>query len=436
MVNPDELAAAIARFLPAQRWFGAKNHSISELKVAKIEVLQHEWPALVRAEVDVDTSDGETGRYQVLMGLRPVEEACEFLDGKPAANIAALNTDAGQARAYEALVDPALALRLLDLVFPQAGGAATVRPVGVEQSNSSVIYDERLILKVFRKLLPEPNLDVETTEALGRAGFTHVAAPIGVWRSEGTDLAILQPYLGGVDGWALSLTSLRDVYDRGGDPALAGGDFAAESARLGETIAELHIAMASTFGTGRGEPERWAAEMNGQLDRIRHPELDPSRARQVFESLAAVPDPGPSIRVHGDLHLGQVLRTDSGWVVLDFEGEPNRPPEERRRPTSPLKDVAGMLRSIDYAAISAMRERGDDQTALAQTWAERNRRAFLKGYLRAARTEGHILPTDNDSLELVMKAFELDRAIYELGYELANRPDWAGIPLRAISKLY
>ena len=138
--------------------------------------------------------------------------------------------------------------------------------------------------------------------------------------------------------------------------------------------------------------------------------------------------------MHGDYHLGQVMRTDEGWYVLDFEGEPARPIEERRRPTSALKDVAGMLRSLHYASMVAMFERDEEHTDEAAAWEQRNREAFLTGYLPKARAAG-VVPDDQASTAVVLAAFETEKALYELGYEQAHRPDWARIPLAALRRL-
>ena len=160
----------------------------------------------------------------------------------------------------------------------------------------------------------------------------------------------------------------------------------------------------------------------------------------MISALAIVDDlrraePGPAIRTHGDYHLGQVMRTDAGWYVLDFEGEPDRPLEERQRPTSPLRDVAGMLRSLHYASAVALAERdGPEFEQPAAAWEARNRQAFLDGYLPAA-TKGGILPADQASVDAVLAAFELEKAVYELAYERAHRPDWVHIPQAAISRL-
>jgi maltokinase len=156
---------------------------------------------------------------------------------------------------------------------------------------------------------------------------------------------------------------------------------------------------------------------------------------RILETLRRLGDVGPSLRIHGDYHLGQVLRTDSGWYVLDFEGEPDRPPEERRRRFSPLRDVAGMVRSFHYASEVALfeRERDGDCETLAHAWEERNRKSYLEGYIRTA-TKGGLLP-DPAATQAVLDAFELEKAVYELNYERAHRPGWTRIPLRALTRL-
>jgi maltokinase len=335
--------------------------------------------------------------------------------------------------------------------------AEHVRPVGGEQSNSSLVYDDRLILKVFRHLHPGRNLDVEMTEALTEVGFENVASPVAtltsVYEGEEYDLAVLQPFLaGGVDGWALALTSLRDLFGVGDtqpvpiitedmlsgpppqvDPAEAGGDFSAEARRLGTITAEMHIGLARAFGRQAGDAREWADRIEAQVAAITHPEFDPGGARRLLDSLRRVGDAGPAIRLHGDYHLGQVMRTDAGWYVLDFEGEPARPPEERRQLSSPLKDVGGMVRSFHYASQVASLERDEDCRDLASAWENRNRKAFLDGYFRAA-TKAGLLP-DPAATEVILASFELEKAVYELGYEQAHRPDWEHIPLGALRRL-
>jgi len=199
--------------------------------------------------------------------------------------------------------------------------------------------------------------------------------------------------------------------------------------------AEMHIALAQGFGIGPGDAGAWADVMDAQLARISHPGLDKAAAAKVFQDLRRISDPGASLRVHGDFHLGQIVRSDEGWFVFDFEGEPARPLGERRLTSSPLKDVAGMLRSFRYAVWSTMDEQEHRPLDLGTRWEQRNRQAFLDGYVAAAYQEGGILPGDTASLNMVLKAFELDKAIYEIGYEMAHRPDWVEIPLEALPRL-
>nr|MDP9007044.1 phosphotransferase [Actinomycetota bacterium] len=189
---------------------------------------------------------------------------------------------------------------------------------------------------------------------------------------------------------------------------------------------------------GPGDAIGWADDMERQLGRVKlGPELEEG-ARRVYQRLRELDDPGPAIRVHGDYHLGQVMRTDAGWYVLDFEGEPDRPLEERRRPSSPLRDVAGLVRSFHYAPQVALQEWGPDPDEelleLAHAWQQRNADAFLTGYL-SAEGIGAVLPGVEADRRLVQAAFELDKAVYEVGYEQSHRPEWVGIPLAAIHRI-
>jgi maltokinase len=362
------------------------------------------------------------------------------LEENSEAVIGDFETRLGPGYAYDALRDPELTLHLFRTVFPELRSPERVRPMNVEASNSLLIYDDAMVFKIFRSLSDKVNLDLEVTEALGRIDFDHVAAPLGIWREGGVDLGMVQPFLaGGTDGWHMALTSLRDMFGGGGDPEVSGGDFAAEARRLGATTAELHGALAQAFGLFPSDAKKWAAAMEAQLNRTSHPGLDHEAGARVFRRLAQVGDPGPSIRVHGDFHLGQAIRTDSGWYILDFGGEPSRPVEERREPTSPLKDVAGILRSLHYACWSALAEQeGEhrDLVGLARHWEQRNRGAYVDGYVEAAQRIGGILPKDESCFGLILKSFELDRGIYEIGYEMDHRPEWIKIPLAAISTLY
>ncbi len=428
--------------LPRQRWYAGTAEPAS-LTVTDSEVLRDGWPLLVRLLVAADGSC-----YQVLVGLRPVAEQLDFLRGHEDALVGVVDVDGETATVYDAALDPDLGLHLYWHVTGGDESAERVRPIGVEQSNTSLVYDERVILKVFRRLLAGPNPEVEVTSALSRVGFPWVAAPLATETAHGYDLAFLQPFLAGaVDGWALALTSLRDLFGvhdtqsmpvldlsmppPATDPAEAGGDFSAEAGRLGETTAAMHVAMAEAFGRASGDTEEWADDIEAQARRALG---DVVPALAVLEELRLA-DAGPAIRAHGDYHLGQVMRTDAGWYILDFEGEPDRPLEERRRRTSPLRDVAGMLRSLHYASSVARAERdGNEFDESAEAWEARNRQAFLDGYLPAAAKAG-ILPADQSSVDAVLAAFELEKAVYELAYERSHRPEWEHIPVAALRRL-
>jgi len=257
-----------------------------------------------------------------------------------------------------------------------------------------------------------------------------------VWEEGDYDLAVCQAFLAeAVEGWSLALTSLRDFYGADcEDPGECGGDFAPEAERLGETTARMHVALADAFGRQAGDAAAWAGLVEAQLGRLKAGDADRAAADRFVESLRSTKDAGAAIRVHGDYHLGQVLRTDSGWNVLDFEGEPARPLAERAAPSSPLKDVAGMLRSFHYAAQVALSERGAGDgvnTLRAERWEGRQRDAFLQGYYAVDEVRG-LLPADDRA---VLTAFELDKAVYEVLYERAHRPDWVDIPRSAIARL-
>jgi maltokinase len=281
------------------------------------------------------------------------------------------------------------------------------------------------------------------TTALARLGSEHIAEPLG-WietRLEGapTSLAILSRYLRlATDGWSLAATSVRDLYAAPDTRAAdAGGDFAGEAYRLGEATAQVHASMAAAFGT-----DTVGADVVSELTESMFRKLDLATAAvpelgrytemigDAYSQLAKLKGPFPVQRVHGDYHLGQVLRTpETGWVVLDFEGEPAAPLAQRRARSSPLRDVAGMLRSFDYAARHQLigRPDADAQAATALDWVRRNSRAFCAGYAEA----GGLNPDENSVL---LCALQLDKAVYEVLYEARHRPSWLPIPLDSLAE--
>ena len=420
----DQLQPLLPKYLARQRWFaGGAPKSVEIVENDELGERLH-WLLV----------DADGARYQLLVGIIEGMPP-EFLHGHDAEVLGVADSE----MAYDGLLDPELVKELVAKLAPSEE-VARVRPMGAEQSNTSLVLDDRLVLKVFRRIHKGPNPDIEVTSALADAGFEHVAAPVATWEESGTHLAVLQPYLaGGTDGWALALTSLRDLYgSECDDPADCGGDFAAEARRLGGVTAAMHVALAAALGTGTPDTGEWAGLMERQLERVAAQAPWNKTAHATFEALRAMAAPGKALRVHGDYHLGQVLRTDTGWFVLDFEGEPARPLDERRERSSPLKDVAGMLRSFHYATAVVLREREDFElealTPKGAAWEQRNRNAFLDGYFA---TDGidELLPPAQEDVGTALRAWELDKAVYEVHYERDHRPDWVDIPETAIARL-
>ena len=322
-----------------------------------------------------------------------------------------------------------------------------------EQSNSSVAFGDDSLLKVFRRVTPGRNPDIEIHRALTEAESTDIAALYG-WVEFGHgaasyDLGMLQQFLRTAsDGWDLALASARNLFaeaDLHADEV--GGDFAGEAHRLGATVSEVHELLRRRFGTTPYDAKATAEAMRDRLEAAvaAVPELAP-HAASLEKLLTTVADAGdaPELeqgaqRVHGDLHLGQTLRTSLGWKLVDFEGEPLKPLEQRRLPDSPWRDVAGMLRSFDYAAKSVVKdlhsqdEPGSQIVYRAQEWTERNCAAFLDGYVehRTQLGGGPLTETERTLLD----AYEADKAVYEVLYEARNRPTWIDIPMGAIDRI-
>jgi maltokinase len=308
-----------------------------------------------------------------------------------------------------------------------------------EQSNSSVAFGDDSLLKVFRKVTPGRNPDIEIHRALTEAENPNVAALYGWIEAGEDDLGMIQQFLRtAADGWDLALGSVRNLMaeaDLHADEV--GGDFAGEAERLGAAVAEVHVVLREQFGTEAVDSTRISEGMSRRLTAA------VAAVPQLAEHAPALEDvfvrigntKGEAQRVHGDLHLGQTLRTSLGWKLVDFEGEPARPLAERRLPDSPWRDVAGMLRSFDYAAQSVVKDLhsagdpGPQVTYRAAEWIERNRTAFLDGYVDQ---RGTALTPEEWAL---VQAFEADKAVYEVVYEARNRPRWLDIPLGAIERI-
>ena len=316
---------------------------------------------------------------------------------------------------------------------------ATARVITGEQSNTSLIYEGAgapVICKVYRQLHAGLNPDIELQEALATAGSPHVPQPIGsidgTWpdlaTAHGTvhgSLAFAQEYLPGVDdAWRVALRA-----------AAKGEDFREGARALGAATADVHVSLAACFPTrAPTAADRDAAaatwERRFAIAIAEVPEIARQRdaAASVYRRALEVTWP-PLQRIHGDYHLGQVLRSpDRGWIVVDFEGEPLRPMAERTQPDFALRDVAGMLRSFDYVAGSLRLDDPDRSADAVRAWARVARAAFVEGY---AETSGSGL----DPQHPLLAALELDKAVYEAIYEARNRPTWVAIPLRAIARL-
>jgi maltokinase len=451
------LAGALTTWLPQQRWFGGKARDVTGVTVADVLGSDDAAESLLLAFVDVTYGDGGTDRYQLpLVALG--EGAGMPAQGQLVAEIAGVPLVDAMGDSAACLALAAMSLR--DGAQRTHGGAVVrgeplagargrtfsrVRRLGVEQSNTSVVLDDEVILKVFRRLEPGLNPDVELTRVLTESGFDHVPPQAGALRLDShggaTYLTVVSTFAGKArEGWALAVAEAEAVRDG----SAGAGELTERIGELGRVVAEMHEVLRDRLGDEDATADHvrgWVADMHRQAERVL--DLAQRRAPQqtaplldargaIFAELgrlAGVEDPGRLVRTHGDLHLGQVLLDpEHGWQLLDFEGEPARPLSERLHRQTPLRDVAGVVRSFDYAAASAQL---DPSPALA-AWRDGLRQAFLAGYRTVAESAGLVPPAAWDPL---LAAFELDKALYELGYELENRPDWVAIPVMGILRV-
>ena len=447
-----ELHDLLVRWLPEQRWFAGKGRTIRDLAVESSAVLSegsHDDVQIRHLLLRVDSEDGGSDRYQLLLGSRTGEVPQRLAHAViGTADNATVYDAVHDSDATEALLHHLVAGDLTETIrFTRASeDLAEGKPsrlMGAEQSNTSIVYADDYILKMFRRLQPGLNPDLEVTRALADAGSPHVAPPLawleGEVDGQPTTLGMMQCFLRNAsDGWAMATASVRDLFAEGDLHAdEVGGDFAGEAERLGAATAEVHALMRRTLPSRAAGPEdsrATAAQLHERLEAALAvvPELAPyaQRMRASYDAVGLLTAEIPVQRVHGDFHLGQVLRTQDGWVLLDFEGEPARPLAERTAQMSPLRDVAGMLRSFDYAARHLLADHpGEHHLAYrAGEWAKRNRSAFCDGYARAAGAD----PRES---AVLLRAFELDKAVYEVVYEARNRPSWLAIPLGSIERL-
>jgi trehalose synthase-fused probable maltokinase len=430
-LDTDELG----EWIEQQRWYASKSRSVTGIEVVECPVLRPQ-PELRLALLQTRFATGTHELYQLLLG----------------------------ARTFDALDDPRNAYELLRRIdsgdeieasegtfsFHRADGIASLsgdveaRLVGVEQSNSSVVFGETLVLKLFRKLEPGINPELEMLRFLTSHSFPNIARLHGWYEYAGqalaTTLGVAQEFLpDAVGGWELALEQIVSDPD----------SFLEKLGSLGTVTAELHNVLAADASDPAFAPEEPSQEalslLTATVDEdiekiwVRLPDDDPrlepilGRGQDVRERLATraqIGSGGRVIRTHGDYHLGQTLYRRQGWVIIDFEGEPARPLPERRQKRSPLRDVASMLRSFAYvtSAVRIMRHR-----AAPPEFEQRARARFLQHYFESV--DGSLLPAGEAQVANLLSVYELEKAIYELRYELDNRPDWVEIPVAGIRRL-
>ncbi|MFN2477745.1 MAG: aminoglycoside phosphotransferase [Pseudonocardiaceae bacterium] len=464
MISPIDLVAdiadSLAAVLPEQRWFAGKGRPIHAVIPVRATDLAGADPRLVHAVVEVDQGEPPRDRYQFLLGARS-----DLPENLGHAWVAA----SGDQAVYQAVHDVELTAVLLDLMargaevqglrFATEPGVTLdteqrSRPVVAEQSNTSLVYGQTYILKLFRKVAAGRNRDLELHRALAAVGCQHIAAPLGsiegpLDTTETAAFGMLTEYLrNAADGWAMATASVRDLLAESmliesapgsvehADPADVGGDFASEAHRLGQVVATVHTDLATAVGSSpapAGHLDVLADGMHRRLADVlgQVPELTTysDELRASFDAVRGVEGPVSVQQIHGDLHLGQVLRSVTGWVMIDFEGEPMVPLAARFAPASVLRDVAAMVRSLDYAAnhLPLGETDSEQRAAVALAWSTRNQDAFCDGYAQVA--------PDPRKQAVLLRAFELDKAVYEVAYEHGNRPLWLPIPLAAIARL-
>ncbi len=467
----SDARAHLRTFIEQARWFGGKGRDFTITSTRRLAQLPSSFPEGPGVAIDLVTvhfpeaDDGDRGveHYQL-----PLACYVEWQDHLAHALIGVWDDDDfGRCHVYDALHDrAAMGCWLKAFVEPPASGGVSFHRLpgheldlsahstmfSGEQSNSSVMFGDDSLMKVFRRITPGTNPDISVHEVLTRAGSSHVAALYGWVEAPATredggadgavlQLAMLQEFLRtATDGWELALTSVRNLFAEGDLHAdEVGGDFASEAARLGRALAETHRTLAEAFPAQRrdaGALQELAAGMHRRLAAALAvvPELAASadELRRAFDAVTEI-ETLDSQQIHGDLHLGQTLRTVHGWKIVDFEGEPTKSLAERRLPDSPWRDVAGMLRSFDYAPRVVERTWGEghhegaEQRAYrANEWSARNRRAFLEAY-----ADGDLRPDE----QTLLAAYVADKAVYETVYETRNRPSWVGIPLEAVARI-
>jgi maltose alpha-D-glucosyltransferase/alpha-amylase len=491
----DLLAQVLPAYLQKQRWFGSKSRAISSAILGNVQSLEDINAALTTIEVTF--VDGPAETYQLPLAFASGVTGEKLRDVSPNAIVATLNTATGPFVLHDATVDEKFRERLLRLTSatPDDIEVPPSRVASAEQSNTSILYDEKYILKLYRRLQKGENPDVEIPRFLTTVGhFENIPAYLGdLSNSDGTTLAFLQAFAPNQgDGWQWMQEELTRFYESVANcpPPASPGDlptFLATAASapevrehaalsidatalLGRRTAELHLALAmptddKAFAAEQFTPNDLAADSTrihaqivSALDAMKQNMTQVpadlceraasllSQRKQLLDRAHTLATASPyrfgrRIRIHGDYHLGQVLRAKSDFLIVDFEGEPARPLEERRKKQSPLRDVAGMMRSFSYAAFAALDlhtqrhpERASTLELWATAWERAASNAFLSAYRKTIAAHPELIPQPEQAQSMLL-AFLLEKALYELLYELNNRPSWLRIPLGGVLSL-
>jgi maltose alpha-D-glucosyltransferase/alpha-amylase len=516
--NRSDLANAIAKYVGSRRWFSGKARTIASLQITETVALPAEAGHL--AFVRVDYADGEPETYLLPLAVMQARRASEQESSKLPTLIARLREGHFL---YEPVSDTRFASALLETIAKRRTlkaehGAATgeasrelrgMRSTGElhpqvlkgEQSNTAILYGERFFMKLFRRLEPGINTDLEVTQFLNEeTSFTGTPRLAGSLQYENkagtpTTLALLQNYAeNSDDAWRYTVDAIGRFFDSVMSDAGAAdrfvkatpadsllaiatrpvpelaqqtiGVYLNDAEILGRRTAQMHLALASRDDIAAFAPEpitphyqrsiyqhiRSQAVRTFQLLRRRgkgNPVVEEllGREEEIQQRIRRILDgriTGLRIRTHGDYHLGQVLHTGNDFIIIDFEGEPSRPLSERRIKRSALRDVAGMLRSFHYAPYAVLFGqsqhsviRAEDAAAVengATFWYRWVSAAFLRAYLEESGNAAH-LPQTREELQVLLDAHLLEKALYEIAYEMNNRPDWVSIPLRGVLEL-
>ena len=455
-------------YLQRQRWFGGKTQRITSARVR--DVLPLDGNSAVLGSVEVNYSDGSEDVYQLPLAVADGEFADAVINSSPKAVIASRISAAGAQILYDAVVDENFRSDLLRATAARELPYVASRVALAEQSNTSILYDQAYILKLYRRLQAGENPDVEIARFLHEhTPFRGTPAYLGdLHNADGSTLAFLQTFVANDgDGWKWFKDKLSIAFENAASlPSMNTPDLHPSirttldaAGLLGRRTAELHMALSTptdddafaaeefTDATLAVEADRLGSQVASALDSLSlHTEHVPAGLAEDATSLLeqrpvliryaeripnlAASRCGQRIRIHGDYHLGQVLRADDDFLIVDFEGEPAKPLAERRRKQSPLRDVAGMLRSFSYVAYASLPDSGHEgaQRTLASEWARAASEAYLRAYREAMSSQENLLPQSEEA-QILLRVFQVEKALYELQYELNNRPSWLGIPL-------